>query len=113
MLLLTALLAFSWQSIVAQSHVHFDARTYKQLGIEGDSSAARQTAERSPADLPADCPICREIAHAGHYLQPAPLALAAPETGVVWIAISPWRTLTLRQRRHAWHSRAPPNLLQA
>jgi hypothetical protein len=110
-ILIAALLAFCWQSFVAQTHVHFasnvDATATARPGIAVGASI------KSPSsDQPADCPICDEIAHAGHLYLPASPAFHVPERGGAWIVRAAASILAPAQSSHAWNSRAPPHHLQ-
>ena len=108
--LLVTLLAFWWQSQVTQTHLHFHAHPHPVALAAADG--ASQTLGRSTAELAADCLLCGELAHAGHYLTPALIGVvvqhtAAPLPGAA-IALAP----AISQPSHAWQSRAPP-ILQA
>ena len=112
------LLAILWQSFVTQTHIHTDPGAYA-IAI-GDSAVAnsagapaRLKAGQAPSDLPATCPICQEIAHAGSYLSPMAVAFEPPVPTDLWRTVAPSLAATLRQRSHAWQSRAPPHQLQA
>ena len=111
-ILLAALLAFSWQSFVTQTHEHFGSGTYS--AVAGAKTATPQMkGGRSPTNPPDTCPICREIAQAGHYLLPTSVAFHTPETITHWLTVTPSLVLALCLRSHAWLSRAPPIQLQA
>jgi Na+/H+-translocating membrane pyrophosphatase len=110
---LASLLAFSWQSFVTQTHVHFDPGASSTAAAGKAGGGAHEKAGRSSSDIPANCPICQEIAHAGHYFLPTPVAFLGPYSVAVWIVVTPSLALTLRQRSHTWNSRAPPRQLQA
>lgn len=111
--LLTALLAFLWQSFVTQTHVHFDPGIHSTAEF-GTAGSAPQLRDGQPSsDLPANCPICQETAHAGYYLLPTPIAFHASEAVPLWLVVARTLALTLRQRAHAWNSRAPPHQLHA
>ena len=110
--LLAVLLAFSWQSFVTQTHEHFDSGNHST--VAGAKTDAPQLKTGRLPTNPADtCPICREIAQAGHYLLPAPVAFHTPETITHWLTVTPSLVLVLCLRSHAWQSRAPPIQLQA
>jgi len=113
MIVLTALFAFLWQSLVTQAHVHVAPVTYSAIVAGKTGSTAHIAPSRSSPSLPADCPLCREIAHAGGYLPPTPILLEAPEPATIRLVPSPLRALAFGQRSHAWQSRAPPQQLQA
>jgi hypothetical protein len=110
---IAVLLAFSWQSFVAQTHVHFSAGG-DSAAAPFDSGVSAGTIARSPSsDQPADCPICDEIAHAGHIYLPASLSFHLPAFGDAWIVLAAAGILAPSQSSHAWNSRAPPHILQA
>jgi hypothetical protein len=111
--LLAMLMAFSWQSFVAQTHNHFAAPPISTPdGTVGVGSAS--TSDRnSPFDSPANCPICREIAQSAAYLPPAPIMLPAPQAMLVWLVAGLAFGLILERRSLGWRSRAPPTPLQA
>lgn len=110
LLMLGLLAAFLGQDIVTQSHVHplgagglFDTA----VGTGGSVNGAA-TEKRYPGRAPTDCPICRELATAGHYLAPDPLVLPETPLAVTWLFLLPIAALALGARSHGWHSRAPP-----
>lgn len=111
-MVVTLLLAVSWQSFVIQTHRHVDP------AVSTIASALTVTApdkiqlpgKKAPVDLPTNCSICRATAHAGHALLPAPVAIEAPVFASYWITQVTPQGLTLAGRSHAWHSRAPPSL---
>ena len=111
--LFAALLAFSWQSLVTQTHVHFEtgARGIAASG-QANSAAHVDTGKRS-SNTPADCPICQEIAHDGLYLLPTLALLEAPRPSPIWRTIATPLLFAVRKPSHAWRSRAPPVQLQA
>lgn len=107
--LLVALIAFSWQSFATQTHVHDPARVATAAAVAG-SPVARSGGQ--PSDLPANCLLCSELAHAGTYLASAPVTLALPGATAFWVAPAVERRLALLRRAQGWRSRAPP-VLQA
>jgi hypothetical protein len=112
--LLAVLLTFFWQSFVVQTHLHFEAGGYSLAAKSGEAGArAQPSGPQSPSDLPSNCPICSEAAHAGNYLLPAPITFVAPAPMAFWLAVTILLGLALVQRSHAWRSRAPPYQLQA
>jgi hypothetical protein len=113
-LLLFTLLAFTWQSFVAQTHRHYGERGYSLgLALKGVGGASVQKSGQLPADAPDNCPICQEIAHGGAYLAPAPVPFHAPTEIAAWFAVTLLLALALHQQSHAWRSRAPPHRIQA
>jgi hypothetical protein len=100
------LAAFLGQSIVTQSHIHFAGSAAPAVS-EG-SLKASPLSKQGPADSPADCPVCRELAAAGHYLLPDPVSLPSIILLPVWVFVLPLLGIACRQRSHRWQSRAPP-----
>ena len=111
--LLAALMAFSWQSFATQTHLHIYPGTRSVATAAGVVVSSQLTTGRSPTDEPANCPICQEMAHAGHYLLPTPIAFVAPQTSAPWLVVTPTVALLLRQPPRPWNSRAPPYPLHA
>ena len=107
------LLAILWQSFVTQTHIHTDPGGYATAITDSASAPTHLKAGQAPSDLPATCPICQEIAHAGSYLSPTAVAFQPPVPVNLWRTVTPTLAPTLRQRSHAWQSRAPPHQLQA
>jgi hypothetical protein len=106
LLALLLLAAFLGQSIVTQSHIHF-ASSAAPAVAEG-SFKAPPLSKRGPADSPADCPVCRELAAAGHYLLPDPVILPSIILPLAWVFVLPLFGIACPQRSHRWQSRAPP-----
>ena len=103
-----ALLLFVGQAIVVQAHVHTPA----PWAVATVSSAgATSTPAPIRRDDPLNCPVCREVAHAGAYLTPGPVALAIPTTTGHWSPVAVLPTLQTVRPSHSWQSRAPPSLL--
>ena len=106
--LLAALFAFSWQNVVAATHHHSRTETVSRVDSGKPGSAAQPATQGDPQDSPANCPICRELAHTAYYLPPAPVALTAPLSTVAPRAVVAALALAPGQRWHGWRSRAPP-----
>ncbi len=104
------LAVFLGQSIVTYGHVHLPAGAMSSgaTSLHQGSGKTALSATHAPANAPADCPLCRELAAAGHYLAPAPLVLPAGLPPVVWLFVLPAAVILSRQRSHRWQSRAPP-----
>jgi hypothetical protein len=95
------------QAFVVQTHIH-PAST---LSVSAPASAHARPA--APADAQAPCPLCEELALAGHVLPPVPIALV--HAAAVTFLFSP-RAATADAPRtisHRWRSRAPPITPQA
>jgi hypothetical protein len=110
-ILVAVLLAFSWQSFLTQTHRHY-APNIVAPPAKVDSVRLSVPGPQSPSDLPANCPICHEIAHIGHAVLPAPILLVAPVSLTFWQAFAIVSGPELAPRSHAWRSRAPPHQLQ-
>jgi hypothetical protein len=98
------LLAFSFQSYVAQTHIH---------DIVGKAPVAlvhQAGHDRAPVqNLPFDCPFCQMLTHAGSFLVPDPsLVLPSPQ----WTILTAWNhdfAGMAIAANHDWQSRAPPS----
>ena len=111
-LFLALLLSFCWQSLVVQMHQHLDPVRLAGLALTA-SEEVQAPGKQVPADLPANCPLCREMATAGAYLLPTPIALAAPEATSFHFTPTSLDALTLLPPARGWQSRAPPLPFQA
>lgn len=98
------LLAFSFQSYLAQTHIHEPATTVSHALIFQPGH------NKAPAsNTPLDCPFCQAVAHASNFLLPGVLLLFLV-SGVVEPVV--WRDLLADKgaiTRHNWQSRAPPS----
>lgn len=107
-----ALLLLAWQAVLTQSHFHVTgepiggARTI--AASTGAPPSARLSSSPHRSDDPVDCPVCREIAHAGHYLTPAPVLVDRPAGMAPWLAATALTVARGLERSHSWRSRAPP-----
>ena len=103
---LAALLAFTFQCILVQSHVHGPA-----FAPSLDHSV-KISAPALPAgpdnDDPANCPLCQEMLHAGSYVTPTAVTITLPVTVVRIAAPIPVLLLRLFAPSHDWQGRAPP-----
>ena len=105
-----ALLLFAGQAIVAQAHVHAPERW--AVATVAPAGVASAPAPQRPDD-PLTCPVCREVAHAGAYLTPAPVYLPVPGTAERWSPVAGLPIGRSSRPSHSWRSRAPPILLHA
>lgn len=99
-----ALLLLAWQAVVVQAHVHVRPVATPPSASVGPAAS---TAPQRP-DNPVDCPVCREVAHAGQYLSPGPVLLQAPVSVASWRADAMLTSLSFVRHSHSWRSRAPP-----
>jgi hypothetical protein len=103
---LLAMLTFAVQSYVTQTHIHFDA----PVSSDGIAKAAPNAPQgKLPfKETPANCPICQEIAMAGHYVTPGAVALVLPSQTVSIVPIDVSVPFIVEAVSHDWHGRAPP-----
>lgn len=97
-----ALLLLLLQAMVVPAHRHDDSRPT----VAATSVAAAP--ERHRPALPADCPVCREVAHAGPLLTPGQVHLPSPSATHALAAVVTSMALRGAERSHSWRSRAPP-----
>lgn len=106
--LLVAVLALSWQSFITQTHRHWP-EDMAPVHVAAGAHLKPGVAPFRPApDLPANCPICREIYHAGTFLLPPDIAIPQGLVAPVWLFLALALALTRQTRSHGWNSRAPP-----
>jgi hypothetical protein len=110
-LLLVLLLSLSWQTVVLGTHRHLPAGTSWTLAASGKT--ADTSDKQAPADQPAGCAICAELANSGAYLVPTAATLAAPALEPFHFAPSRLTALALPAQKRGWQSRAPPLRSQA
>ena len=100
-----AMLAFAFQGYVLQTHIHFAPAT-----AIADTQGASGHHDKFPAnDDPANCPICQEILHSGHFVTPAAAALLLPTLAVSTIALVDQPLPVVAAPSHSWRGRAPPH----
>jgi hypothetical protein len=114
---LVTLLAFSVQTYLTQTHVHFAAEDQTSLAQSqlslGDHNISSKTPvehkDRYPAnDDPANCPLCQELIHAGHFVAPAAAALLLPAHLPSIVELTVQYAPFLHTITHIWRGRAPP-----
>ena len=96
------LLAFSFQSYLAQTHIHEGAATAVLVYHPGHG--------KPPVDnSPLDCPFCQAVTHAASFLVPGTLLpFLAPQ----WVKITALHNLLADKStatKYNWQSRAPPS----
>jgi len=104
------LAALLGQSIAVQSHLHNAGGAGWGAAAAAAENGARHgvSISHGPASVPADCPLCRELAMSGHYLAPGPMAFFKSLPQLPWLFVLPVAALLCRPRSHRWQSRAPP-----
>ena len=111
-----ALLAFLLQGFALQTHIHQQIQPVIAKLAAPDSQAglpAARLLDQQPRKTndPLDqghCRLCHELVHAGSYVTPTALALAA---GLDWITAripAPARVFGTSAQAFAWQSRGPP-----
>ena len=118
-LTLIALLTFTIQGYVTQTHIHIPLlRGHGEFAASGLPSPGRiktvaaqnRERDRTPErNDPAHCPLCQDILRAGTFFVPAAPILALPslvaQIGSAVIAIE----ASIATASHFWHGRAPPH----
>lgn len=107
------LVLFAFQSYLVQTHVHL-----LRQGVPGaivQTNASGFSVQPTPAggklpsdDKPATCPICLDMALAGHFTAPGAIALPLPPqiaTLAVFASAVPGYVAAVS---HIWLGRAPP-----
>lgn len=102
--LVVAMIAFTWQSFVTQTHI--DLASMPAVTAQGTPTHVSQIP--AAPDRPIDCPICHDAALAGHYLTPGPAWVLAPIVVSIWRFTAQGKAEARRARSHDWRSRAPP-----
>jgi hypothetical protein len=108
------LLSLVWQSVLLQTHSHLPLPSAAQQSLHHhDEGGAGLASGHAPSDDPSNCPICREMAQAGHYLLPAPFAILAVAGSPIVLALPHFLLWPGRHEPHGWYGRGPPEPLQA
>jgi hypothetical protein len=105
MLLLGALLL---QAIVVQTHVHFARLAASAQVSAGRTSAGSGAAWHERLSSADNCPLCWEVAMAGHYSLPPPAAVLSTSLILFWLALPAAIVFSLAPPPRGWLSRAPP-----
>lgn len=104
---LFALLAFTLQSYVAQTHIH---GTNWNAASTFDAGKAPQPGKAPSGDDQNTCPICQVIAHAGQFITPSATAIILPALVAFYVAVDRDTPSAARDTSHSWNSRAPPRI---
>jgi hypothetical protein len=112
---LVALTAFALQSYVTQTHIHMTAAAQssqsapKMAAKDAKSDPGTTPRDRYPSNQdPANCPLCQEILHAGHYVAPSAVAFFLPSQSLSIIPLLAAAPVSLAPAGYSWQSRAPP-----
>ena len=102
---LLATITFALQSYVTQTHIHFEFAEAKGIA----AAVPHAPPGKHPfKETPANCPICQEIAMAGHYVTPGAAVLALPSQSVSIVPLEIGVRFIVEAVSHDWHGRAPP-----
>jgi hypothetical protein len=102
---LLALIAFTFQSFVAQVHFHTTPWT---VSTSLDAGKASQPGKLPANDDQSSCPICQVLLHAGQFVTPPAIALALPSFALFFVATAADPASPAQTASHNWQSRAPP-----
>jgi hypothetical protein len=99
------LLAFGFQSYIAQTHFH-------DMAAKGPVAAVHHSGhDKSPLqNSPLDCSFCQMLTHAGSILMPDASFLLPAAYGMKMAAPYYLRFGTGTTANHSWQSRAPPSI---
>ncbi len=101
---LLAMLTFAISSYVTQTHIHFDVPGSGKIAASAPAPKGKHPFQETPAN----CPICQEIAMAGHYVTPGAVAFVLPAQSVSIVPIEIATPIIVEAISHDWHGRAPP-----
>lgn len=107
-----AMLTFSLQAQITQSHIHFAPKSETGINalihaLTAEPAKAAQK-KKSTSDDPANCPICQATAHTGQFTTPAAAALLLPTEAVAIVPLFLSIAVAIESTSHGWQSRAPP-----
>lgn len=102
------LILFAIQSYVTQTHIHFLNASTLQSVSGGVAIKAPAHGRLPPADNPATCPICQDMALAGHYTAPGAILLTLPPLVAMPVAVLLGVPRFVAAISHIWQGRAPP-----
>jgi hypothetical protein len=111
-LLIAALLALSWQSIVGPVHLLSAMPSQIQATTAGVHAPVSLPDSHRQQRQPADCPICQALLTAAQYVLPSIPSVIAPNGGVAWLSPTDLTVLAVNRPSHFWQSRGPPRTLQ-
>jgi di/tricarboxylate transporter len=105
-IVLFALLSLGWQSLVVQTHCHFENDALEGPAVAAAAHLSAPT--KAPGQAPLDCPLCRQAAQAGHYLLAAGVPALVPPAVVAMLLVRIRPFWQARHRPVGWRSRGPP-----
>jgi hypothetical protein len=100
------LLAFFFQSLAIQTHVHPQfPLTVAKTADQGTIPAKGPLKNQDPMD---QCRLCQELAHAGNFVAPSAVVAFVSLNFVPAILLPPASPRTTSAKAFTWQSRAPP-----
>jgi hypothetical protein len=105
-----AIVVFAFQSYVTQTHIHL-LSTLATSQVASGAAKFQKTpapAKRVPADDPANCPICQDIALSGHFTTPVTIPVLPPALVAIVAAPAVAAQAVIAVASHSWQGRAPP-----
>lgn len=106
-----ALILFAFQNYVTQTHIHLLWQGSPDAFVQAIGGQVQQTpapGKKSPADNPANCPICQDVLLAGHFTTPTAIPPLPPALFATVIEPVRFLTIAIVAASHDWHGRAPP-----
>jgi hypothetical protein len=102
-----AILAFTFQCILVQSHVHGPQEAPPAV----HSVSVSVPVLPGPGDEdPANCPLCQEMLHAGTYVTPIAIPIYLPIAATLAATPAPTAVFRVFAPSHNWQGRAPPRV---
>lgn len=108
------LVLFALQSYVTQTHVHLyptgqGTAAGHMFGVQAFGFRRIPAPGKiDPFDNPATCPICQDLALAGHFTTPGSILLALPPLVAMPVAVRLEVPRFVAAVSHIWLGRAPP-----
>ena len=99
------LAALLFQSLLIQSHRHFDEGAIGFHNTTGTENSPRKSGDNAPLKT---CLLCEQLAFDGHGLLPDPVYLREEVSGDALLPFAVLLPLDLASASHRWQSRAPP-----
>ncbi len=102
-------LAFAFQSFVAQTHIHIPGAVD---GVSTASAASPSKHDPAPDQSPQDdlgkCPLCQVAVAVGAAIGPSTIYFVEAFFGTIVVAPEPRSLAPRLTLAHVWNSRAPP-----
>jgi hypothetical protein len=110
-LTVVGLLAFTFQSYVAQTHIHRVGQiVLASIATNDAEKTVLNKKDRLPANQePSNCPICQELLHSGSFITPRAIAALPPALSISVVLVRLETTIAPAAVSHSWRGRAPPH----